>query len=179
MPGRNVLQRSRSALTGYKLPLCSLQIQGPLRSSLKVVGSRVGAKQAQDILTKYLTLQKESFPDFFFNFLERRFGTNDAIAWAYTIFESIKLFHSNEIMSQFYAVLIGKVSFGLGPTGYPSQVEMAFVPSTMALSLHSSKQHISNCSPRCRSWRVYMSTKWRHCPICRRRWQMLTLRMRG
>uniref|UniRef100_A0A8C8VV63 Translin-associated factor X (Tsnax) interacting protein 1 n=1 Tax=Peromyscus maniculatus bairdii TaxID=230844 RepID=A0A8C8VV63_PERMB len=52
--------------------------------------------------------QKESFPDFFFNFLERRFGTNDAIAWAYTIFESIKLFHSNEIMSQFYAVLIGK-----------------------------------------------------------------------
>ncbi|XP_059120089.1 translin-associated factor X-interacting protein 1 isoform X1 [Peromyscus eremicus] len=52
--------------------------------------------------------QKESFPDFFFNFLERRFGINDAIAWAYTIFESIKLFHSNEIMSQFYAVLIGK-----------------------------------------------------------------------
>ncbi|XP_036043491.1 translin-associated factor X-interacting protein 1 isoform X2 [Onychomys torridus] len=52
--------------------------------------------------------QKESFPDFFFNFLERRFGINDAIAWAYTIFESIKLFQSNEIMSQFYAVLIGK-----------------------------------------------------------------------
>nr|XP_048293037.1 translin-associated factor X-interacting protein 1 isoform X5 [Myodes glareolus] len=52
--------------------------------------------------------QKESFPNFFFNFLERRFGINDAIAWAYTIFENIKLFRSSEIMSHFYAVLIGK-----------------------------------------------------------------------
>ncbi|XP_076771912.1 translin-associated factor X-interacting protein 1 isoform X5 [Arvicanthis niloticus] len=52
--------------------------------------------------------QKESFPDFFFNFLERRFGVNDAMAWAYTIFENIKLFRSSEIMSQFYAVLMGK-----------------------------------------------------------------------
>ncbi|XP_055477300.1 translin-associated factor X-interacting protein 1 [Psammomys obesus] len=52
--------------------------------------------------------QKEPFPDFFLNFLERRFGINDAMAWAYTIFEYIKLFRSNEIMSQFYAVLMGK-----------------------------------------------------------------------
>ncbi|XP_008565676.1 PREDICTED: translin-associated factor X-interacting protein 1 isoform X2 [Galeopterus variegatus] len=52
--------------------------------------------------------QKEKFPDFFFNFLERRFGPSDAIAWAYTIFENIKLFRSNEVMSQFYAVLMGK-----------------------------------------------------------------------
>ncbi|KAK2496177.1 hypothetical protein MC885_001871 [Smutsia gigantea] len=54
------------------------------------------------------TLQKESFPDFFFNFLECRFGPSDAMAWAYTIFENIKLFRSNEVMSQFYAVLMGK-----------------------------------------------------------------------
>ncbi|XP_006180669.2 translin-associated factor X-interacting protein 1 isoform X2 [Camelus ferus] len=52
--------------------------------------------------------QKEKFSDFFFNFLERRFGPSDAMAWAYTIFEYIKLFHSNEVMSQFYAVLMGK-----------------------------------------------------------------------
>ncbi|KAB0394011.1 hypothetical protein E2I00_011722 [Balaenoptera physalus] len=51
---------------------------------------------------------KEKFPDFFFNFLERRFGPGDAMAWAYTIFEYTKLFHSNEVMSQFYAVLMGK-----------------------------------------------------------------------
>ncbi|MBZ3891042.1 Translin-associated factor X-interacting protein 1 [Sciurus carolinensis] len=52
--------------------------------------------------------QKEKFPDFFFNFLEHRFGPSDAIAWAYTIFENIKLFRTNDIMSQFYAVLMGK-----------------------------------------------------------------------
>lgn len=59
------------------------------------------------------TLQKEKFPDFFFSFLERHFGPGDAMAWAYTIFEYIKLFHTNEVMSQFYAVLMGKVSLGL------------------------------------------------------------------
>lgn len=69
-----------------------------------------------------------SFPDFFFNFLERRFGVNDAIAWAYTIFENIKLFRSSEIMSHFYAVLIGKVSFGLGPVTF-IQIKRAFVPA--------------------------------------------------
>ncbi|XP_004690275.1 PREDICTED: translin-associated factor X-interacting protein 1 [Condylura cristata] len=52
--------------------------------------------------------QKENFSDFFFNFLERRFGPGDAMAWAYTIFENIKLFRTNDIMSQFYAVLMGK-----------------------------------------------------------------------
>lgn len=66
-------------------------------------------------LTKYSSpiLQKEKFQDFFLNFLERRFGPADTMAWAYTIFENIKLFRSNEVMSQFYAVLMGKVSLGL------------------------------------------------------------------
>uniref|UniRef100_A0A8C9KHN9 Translin associated factor X interacting protein 1 n=1 Tax=Panthera tigris altaica TaxID=74533 RepID=A0A8C9KHN9_PANTA len=54
--------------------------------------------------------QKEKFPDFFFNFLENRFGPGDAMAWAYTIFENTKLFRSNEVMSQFYALLMGKRS---------------------------------------------------------------------
>ncbi|XP_037672302.1 translin-associated factor X-interacting protein 1 isoform X2 [Choloepus didactylus] len=53
--------------------------------------------------------RKENFPDFFFNFLERRFGPRDAMAWAYTIFEKIKLFHSNDVMSRFYAILMGKM----------------------------------------------------------------------
>nr|XP_012421527.1 PREDICTED: translin-associated factor X-interacting protein 1 isoform X2 [Odobenus rosmarus divergens] len=54
--------------------------------------------------------QKEKFPDFFFSFLEHRFGPGEAMAWAYTIFENIKLFRSNEVMSQFYAILMGKRS---------------------------------------------------------------------
>ncbi|EFB15881.1 hypothetical protein PANDA_006950, partial [Ailuropoda melanoleuca] len=58
---------------------------------------------------RLLEEQKEKFPDFFFSFLEHRFGP-EAMAWAYTIFENIKLFRSNEVMSQFYAVLMGKRS---------------------------------------------------------------------
>lgn len=58
-------------------------------------------------------LQKGSFSDFFFNFLEQRYGPSEAMAWAYTIFEHVKLIQSNEIMSQFYAILIGKVSLGV------------------------------------------------------------------
>ncbi|KAM5262711.1 translin-associated factor X-interacting protein 1 [Ctenodactylus gundi] len=65
--------------------------------------------------------QKEKFPDFFFNFLERRFGPSDAIAWAYTIFENIKLFRSSDVMSQFYAVLTGKMLESV----YVSQKEIA------------------------------------------------------
>ncbi|XP_008138142.1 translin-associated factor X-interacting protein 1 [Eptesicus fuscus] len=54
--------------------------------------------------------QKEKFPDFFFNFLEYRFGSADAMAWAYTIFENIKLFRSNELMRQFYEILMERKS---------------------------------------------------------------------
>ncbi|CAK6436701.1 unnamed protein product [Pipistrellus nathusii] len=54
--------------------------------------------------------QKEKFSDFFFNFLEYRFGSTDAMAWAYTIFENIKLFRSNDLMRQFYEILTEKKS---------------------------------------------------------------------
>lgn len=58
------------------------------------------------------------------------------MAWAYTIFENIKLFRSSEIMSQFYAVLMGKVSFDLGPTCYPQGTRKGFCPRhKMALPL--------------------------------------------
>ncbi|XP_070254268.1 translin-associated factor X-interacting protein 1 isoform X1 [Myotis yumanensis] len=53
--------------------------------------------------------QKDKFSDFFFKFLESRFGS-DAMAWAYTIFENIKLFRSNELMRQFYDILMEKRS---------------------------------------------------------------------
>lgn len=58
------------------------------------------------------TLQKDKFSDFFFKFLESRFGS-EAMDWAYTIFENIKLFRSNELMRQFYEILMEKVSLGL------------------------------------------------------------------
>ncbi|XP_032710051.1 translin-associated factor X-interacting protein 1 isoform X6 [Lontra canadensis] len=64
----------------------------------------------KDAWKQRLVEEKEKFPDFFFSFLEHRFGPSEAMAWAYTIFENIKLFRSNEVMSQFYAVLMGKRS---------------------------------------------------------------------
>lgn len=80
-----------------------------------MLGSRVESQLTIEWLTKQSspTLQKERFPDFFFNFLESRFGSSDAMAWAYTIFENIKLFRSNELMRQFYEILTEKVSLGL------------------------------------------------------------------
>lgn len=88
---------------------------------LEVPGSRVEGHPTVGGPTKQFspTLQKEKFSDFFFGFLERRFGTADAMAWAYTVFENIKLFRSSEIMSQFYAILMEKVSLGLAPHPFP------------------------------------------------------------
>ncbi|XP_004600962.2 translin-associated factor X-interacting protein 1 [Sorex araneus] len=54
--------------------------------------------------------KRESFSDSFFNFLERRFETSEAMAWAYTIYEYVKLNRSNQVMIQFYATLVGKSS---------------------------------------------------------------------
>lgn len=78
-----------------------------------MLGRRANPSWGRLIKQSSPTLQKEKFPDFFFSFLEHRFGPGEAMAWAYTIFENIKLFRSNEVMSQFYAVLMGKVRLGL------------------------------------------------------------------
>lgn len=66
------------------------------------------------------------------------------MAWAYTIFENIKIFHSNELMSQFYAVLMGKVSWGLFPLG---RLRGVFVPSIDQLCPHhSQEEQVNNAS---------------------------------
>ncbi|XP_074058291.1 translin-associated factor X-interacting protein 1 isoform X2 [Macrotis lagotis] len=46
---------------------------------------------------------------FFLNYLKKRFGEASAMDWSYSIFENIKLFHSIEVMKQFYDVLTGKL----------------------------------------------------------------------
>lgn len=107
-----------------------------------MLGSRVEGHPTVGWLTKQSspTLQKEKFSDFFFSFLERRFGPADAMAWAYTIFENIKLFHSNEIMTQFYTILMEKVSLGLAPHPFP--------PTQDQLCLYCSKKgQVSHCFP--------------------------------
>ncbi|XP_003472195.1 translin-associated factor X-interacting protein 1 isoform X2 [Cavia porcellus] len=86
-----------------------LRFDGPVQN--KKPSKRDVVKLLRDAWKERLAEeQKEKFTDFFFNFLERRFGPSNAIAWAYTIFENIKLFCSNDVMSQFYAVLMGKMT---------------------------------------------------------------------
>ncbi|XP_004843071.1 translin-associated factor X-interacting protein 1 isoform X3 [Heterocephalus glaber] len=86
-----------------------LRFDGPVKN--KKPSKKDVVKLLKDAWKERLSKeQKEKFPDFFFNFLEHRFGPSDAIAWAYTIFENIKLFRSNEVMSRFYAILMGKMT---------------------------------------------------------------------
>ncbi|KAM9065216.1 translin-associated factor X-interacting protein 1 isoform 2-T2 [Sarcophilus harrisii] len=46
---------------------------------------------------------------FFLNYLQKRFGEASAMDWSYTIFENVRLFHSNEVMKQFHDILTGLV----------------------------------------------------------------------
>ncbi|XP_056663779.1 translin-associated factor X-interacting protein 1 isoform X2 [Monodelphis domestica] len=64
--------------------------------------------------------EKSTLSQFFLNYLKNRFGEASAMDWSYTIFENIRLFHSVEVMKQFYEVLSGKVEEGV----YISQKEL-------------------------------------------------------
>ncbi|XP_073163328.1 translin-associated factor X-interacting protein 1 isoform X2 [Lepidochelys kempii] len=57
--------------------------------------------------------KQSSLPEFFLNYLQKRYGDASAFEWAYTIYENIKLYRSNEAMSLFYDILSGKVDEGL------------------------------------------------------------------
>uniref|UniRef100_A0A8D0GC28 Translin associated factor X interacting protein 1 n=1 Tax=Sphenodon punctatus TaxID=8508 RepID=A0A8D0GC28_SPHPU len=47
---------------------------------------------------------------FFLGFLQRKYGEASAFEWAYSIYENIKLYRSNDTMSLFYDILTGNVS---------------------------------------------------------------------
>ncbi|XP_053905408.1 translin-associated factor X-interacting protein 1 isoform X1 [Malaclemys terrapin pileata] len=57
--------------------------------------------------------KQSSLPEFFLSYLQKRYGDSSAFEWAYTIYENIKLYRSNEAMSLFYDILSGKVDEGL------------------------------------------------------------------
>ncbi|EMP26877.1 Translin-associated factor X-interacting protein 1 [Chelonia mydas] len=57
--------------------------------------------------------KQSSLPEFFLNYLQKKYGDASAFEWAYTIYENIKLYRSNEAMSLFYDILSGKVDEGL------------------------------------------------------------------
>ncbi|XP_050778347.1 translin-associated factor X-interacting protein 1 isoform X2 [Gopherus flavomarginatus] len=57
--------------------------------------------------------KQSSLPEFFLSYLQKKYGDSSAFEWAYTIYENIKLYRSNEAMSLFYDILSGKVDEGL------------------------------------------------------------------
>uniref|UniRef100_A0A8D0GDJ3 Translin associated factor X interacting protein 1 n=1 Tax=Sphenodon punctatus TaxID=8508 RepID=A0A8D0GDJ3_SPHPU len=50
---------------------------------------------------------------FFLGFLQRKYGEASAFEWAYSIYENIKLYRSNDTMSLFYDILTGNVDEGI------------------------------------------------------------------
>lgn len=54
--------------------------------------------------------KQSSFPEFFLNFFQKRYGDAPAFDWTYSVYENIKLYKSNEAMSLFHQILTGEVS---------------------------------------------------------------------
>nr|XP_020667131.1 translin-associated factor X-interacting protein 1 isoform X3 [Pogona vitticeps] len=51
--------------------------------------------------------KRSSLQEFFLTFFQRKYGDALAFDWTYSIYETIKLYRSNETMSLFYHILIG------------------------------------------------------------------------
>ncbi|XP_038596046.1 translin-associated factor X-interacting protein 1 [Tachyglossus aculeatus] len=52
---------------------------------------------------------KESLPEYFLRYIKQRYGDPSAMEWTYSIYESLRIFRTSEIIRRFYDVLIGKV----------------------------------------------------------------------
>uniref|UniRef100_A0A8C3SQS2 Translin-associated factor X-interacting protein 1 N-terminal domain-containing protein n=1 Tax=Chelydra serpentina TaxID=8475 RepID=A0A8C3SQS2_CHESE len=82
----------------------------------QVKNKKLNKKDVVNILKEIWKEKKgkpSSLPDFFLSYLQKRYGDSSAFEWAYTIYENIKLYRSNEAMSLFYDILSGKVDEGL------------------------------------------------------------------
>nr|XP_028595568.1 translin-associated factor X-interacting protein 1 isoform X3 [Podarcis muralis] len=53
--------------------------------------------------------KQSSFPEFFLNFFQKRYGDAPAFDWTYSVYENIKLYKSNEAMSLFHQILTGEL----------------------------------------------------------------------
>ncbi|KFV74118.1 Translin-associated factor X-interacting protein 1, partial [Struthio camelus australis] len=53
--------------------------------------------------------KRSSLPEFFLSYLQKKHGDAAAMEWSYTIYENMRLYQSNHVMSLFYDILTGKV----------------------------------------------------------------------
>ncbi|NXA41622.1 TXIP1 protein, partial [Eudromia elegans] len=54
--------------------------------------------------------KRSSLPEFFLCYLQKKYGDAAAMEWSYSIYENMRIFQSNYVMSSFYNILTGKVS---------------------------------------------------------------------
>ncbi|XP_066494078.1 translin-associated factor X-interacting protein 1 [Tiliqua scincoides] len=57
--------------------------------------------------------RRSSLSEFFLNFFQKKYGEALAFDWTYSVYESIKLYRSNEAMSLFHHILTGKLDEGI------------------------------------------------------------------
>ncbi|XP_061450271.1 translin-associated factor X-interacting protein 1 isoform X2 [Rhineura floridana] len=57
--------------------------------------------------------KQSSLSEFFLSFFQKKYGEALAFDWTYSIYENIRLFKSNEAMSMFHHILIGKLDEGV------------------------------------------------------------------
>ncbi|XP_074142512.1 translin-associated factor X-interacting protein 1 isoform X2 [Sminthopsis crassicaudata] len=89
-----------------------------LRTEGFVRNKKLSKKEVVDIIKdvwkeRMAEEQKEktsTLGQFFLSYLQKRFGEASAMDWSYTIFENVRLFHSNEVMKQFHDILTGLVN---------------------------------------------------------------------
>ncbi|XP_051830936.1 translin-associated factor X-interacting protein 1 isoform X2 [Antechinus flavipes] len=86
-----------------------------LRTEGFIRNKKLSKKEVVDIIKdiwkeRMAEEQKEkttTLGQFFLSYLQKRFGEASAMDWSYTIFENIRLFHSNEVMKLFHDILTG------------------------------------------------------------------------
>ncbi|XP_067158947.1 translin-associated factor X-interacting protein 1 [Apteryx mantelli] len=63
----------------------------------------------EKIALEQQTGKRSSLPEFFLSYLQKKYGDAAAMEWSYTLYENMRLYQSNHVMSSFYDILTGKV----------------------------------------------------------------------
>uniref|UniRef100_A0A8C6Z5K8 Translin associated factor X interacting protein 1 n=1 Tax=Nothoprocta perdicaria TaxID=30464 RepID=A0A8C6Z5K8_NOTPE len=69
----------------------------------------------KDVWREKSALEQQVCPIFFLCYLQKKHGEAAAMEWSYTIYENMRVYQSNPVMSTFYNVLTGKVGTSQSP----------------------------------------------------------------
>ncbi|KFV45949.1 Translin-associated factor X-interacting protein 1, partial [Gavia stellata] len=63
----------------------------------------------EKIALEQQTGKRSSLPEFFLSYLQKKYGDAAAMEWSYSLYENMRLYRSNHVLSSFYDILTGKV----------------------------------------------------------------------